>query len=75
MIQKCIDLKISDTVMTSQERNKFRARRSKHTQSLKHSFKEVSVSHAQLVHFNTLAEERVRVRVTQLYPPARAVEL
>ena len=26
---ECIDLKISDTVMTSQERNKFRARRSK----------------------------------------------
>jgi len=43
-------------------------------QSLKHSFKEVSVSHAQLAHFNTLAEG-VRVRVTQLYPPARAVEL
>ena len=58
MIQECIDLKISDTVMTSQERNKFRARRSKHTQSLKHSFKEVSVSHAQLAHFNTLAEEK-----------------
>ena len=33
MIQECIDLKISDTVMTSQERIKFRARRSKHTQS------------------------------------------
>jgi len=27
LIQECIDLKISDTVMTSQERNKFRARR------------------------------------------------
>ena len=25
LIQECIDLKISDTVMTSQERNKFRA--------------------------------------------------
>ena len=58
MIQECIDPKISDTVMTSQERNKFRARRSKHTQSLKHSFKEVSVSHAQLAHFSTLAEEK-----------------
>ena len=43
-----IDLEISDTVMTSQERNKFRARRSKHTQSLKRSFKKISVSHAQL---------------------------
>jgi len=39
LIQECIDLKISDAVMTSQERNKFRARRSKRTQSLKHSFK------------------------------------
>jgi hypothetical protein len=28
------------------------------TRSLKHSFKEVSVSHAQLAHFNTLAEEK-----------------
>jgi hypothetical protein len=27
-------------------------------QSLKHSFKEVSVSHAQLAHFNKLAEEK-----------------
>jgi len=44
--------------MTSSERNKFRARRSKHTQSLKHSFKEVSVSHAQLAYFNTLAKEK-----------------
>jgi len=43
--------------MTSYERNKFRARRSKLTQSLKHFFKEVSVSHAQLAHF-TLAEEK-----------------
>ena len=50
MIQECIDLKISDTVMTSQERNKFRARRSKRMQSLKHSFKKVVVSHAQLAH-------------------------
>jgi len=57
LIQECIDLKISDTVMTSQERNKFRARRSKRTQSLKHSFKKVSVSHAQLAHFSTLAKE------------------
>jgi hypothetical protein len=39
LIQECIDLKISDTVMKSQERNKFRARRSKCTQSLKHSSK------------------------------------
>ena len=37
-----------------QERNKFRARRSKRMQSLKHSFKEVSVSHAQLAHFSTV---------------------
>jgi hypothetical protein len=43
--------------MTSHERNKFRARRSKRTQSLKHSFKKVSVSHAQLAHFSTLAKE------------------
>ena len=58
MIEECIDLKISDTVMASQ-RNKFRARRSKRTQSLKHSFKKVSpVSHAQLAHFSTLAEEK-----------------
>ena len=41
-------LKISDTVMTSQERIKLRAQRSKRTQSLKHSFKTVSVPHAQL---------------------------
>ena len=55
LIQKCIDLKISDTVMTSQERIKFRALRSKRTQSLKHSFKKVSESHAQLAHFSTPA--------------------
>ena len=41
-----IDLKISDTVMKSQERNKFRARRSKRTQSLKHSFKKVFANRA-----------------------------
>ena len=58
MIQERIDLKISDTVMTSQERNKFRARRSKRMQSLKHSFKKVPVSHAQLAHFSTLAKEK-----------------
>ena len=60
MIQECIDLKISDyTVMTSQERNKFRARRSKRMPSLKHSsFKKVSLSHAQLVHFSTFAKEK-----------------
>jgi len=58
LIQECIDLKISDTVMTSQERNKFRARRGKRTQSLKHSFKKVSVSHVQLAHFSTLAKEK-----------------
>ena len=46
-------LKISDTVMTSRERNKFRAQRSKRTQSLKHFFKKVSVSNAQLAHFST----------------------
>jgi len=45
--------------MTSQERNKFRARRSKRTQSLNHSLKKVSVSHAQLAHFSsTLAKEK-----------------
>ena len=45
--------------MTSQERNKIRARRRKRTQSLKPSFKKVSpVSHAQLAHFSTLAEEK-----------------
>jgi len=44
--------------MTSQERSKFRARRSKCMQSLKHSFKKVSVSHAQLAHFSTLANEK-----------------
>jgi len=55
LIQECTDLKISDTVMTSQERNKFRARRSKRLQSLKHSFNKVSVSHA---HFSTLAKEK-----------------
>ena len=32
LIQECVDLKFSDTVMTSQERNKFRAQRSKHMQ-------------------------------------------
>ena len=32
--------------------------RSKHTQSLEHSFKKVSVSHAQLAHFSTLAKEK-----------------
>jgi len=32
--------------------------RSKRTQSLKHSFKKVSVSHAQLAHFSTLAKEK-----------------
>ena len=53
-----IDIKISDTDMTSQERINFRAWRSKHTQSLKHSFKKVSVSHAQLAHFSTLANEK-----------------
>ena len=53
-----IDLKISDTVMTSQERNKLRARRSKRMQSLKHTFKKVSVSHAQLARFSTLAKEK-----------------
>jgi hypothetical protein len=37
---------------------KFRARRSKYTQSLKHSFKKVSVSHAQLAHFSTLAKQK-----------------
>jgi len=58
LIQERIDLKISDTVMTSQERNKFRARRSKRMQSLKHSFKKVFVSHAQLAHFSTLAREK-----------------
>ena len=58
MIQECVDLKFSDTVMTSQERNKFRARRSKCMQSLKHSFKKVSVSHAQLAHFSTFANEK-----------------
>ena len=58
MIQEFIDLKISDTVMTSQDGNKFRARRRKRTQSLKHSFKKVSVSHAQLAHFSTLAKEK-----------------
>jgi len=42
--------------MTSQERNKFRARRSKRMQSLKHSLKKVFVSHAQLAHFSTLAK-------------------
>ena len=42
----------------SQERNKFRARRSKRTQSLKHFFKKVSVSHAQFAHFSTLAKEK-----------------
>ena len=31
---------------------------SKHTQSLKHSFKKVSVSHAQLAHFSTLTKEK-----------------
>jgi hypothetical protein len=31
---------------------------SKHTQSLKHSFKKVSVSHAQLAYFSTLAKEK-----------------
>ena len=46
------------TVMTSQERNKFRAQRSKRTQNLEHSFKKVSVSHAQLAHFSTLAKEK-----------------
>ena len=30
----------------------------KRTQSLKHSFKKVSVSHAQLAHFSTLAKEK-----------------
>ena len=49
---------ISDIVMTSQERNKCRARRSKRTQVLKHSFRKVSVSHAQLAHFSTLAKEK-----------------
>jgi len=44
--------------MTSKERNKSRARRSKHTQCLKHSFKKVFVSHAQLAHFSTLAKEK-----------------
>jgi hypothetical protein len=44
--------------MTSQERNKCRARRSKRTQVLKHSFRKVSVSHAQLAHFSTLAKEK-----------------
>ena len=34
MILECIDLKTSDTVMTSQERNEFRAQKSKRTQSL-----------------------------------------
>ena len=58
MIQECIDLKISDTVMTSQERNIFRARRSKRTQSLIHSFKMVSVSHAYTAHFSTLAKKK-----------------
>jgi len=58
LIQESIDLKTSDTVMTSKERNKSRARRSKHTQCLKHSFKKVFVSHAQLAHFSTLAKEK-----------------
>jgi len=58
LIQECVDLKFSDTVMTSQERNNFRARRNKRTQSLNHSFKKVSVSHAQLAHFSTLAKEK-----------------
>ena len=59
MVQECIDFKISNTVVTSQERNKFRARRSKRTQSLNHSLKKVSVSHAQLAHFSsTLAKEK-----------------
>jgi len=57
LIQECIDIKISDTV-TSQERNKLRARKGKRTQSLKHSFKKVSVSHAQLAHFSKLAQEK-----------------
>ena len=43
--------------MTSQARNKFRARRSKRTQ-IKHFFKKVSVSHAQLAHFSTLAKDK-----------------
>ena len=58
LIQECIDLKISNAVMTSQERNKLRAQRSKRMQSLIHSFKKVSVSHAQLAHFSTLAKEK-----------------
>ena len=44
--------------MTSRKRNKFRGRRSKRAQNLKHSFKKVSVSYAQLAHFSTLAKEK-----------------
>ena len=61
-----------------QERNKFRARRSKRMQSLKHSFKKVFESHAQLAHFITLAKEMhvllilnfsILTFITMLEPP------
>ena len=60
MIQECIDLKISDTVMTSQERNKFRGFEGANARKvLNIPSKKVSVSqHAQLVHFSTLAKEK-----------------
>jgi len=60
LIQECIDLKISDTVMTSQERNKFRGFEGANARKvLNIPSKKVSVSqHAQLVHFSTLAKEK-----------------
>ena len=39
-------------------------------QDEKHSFKEVSVSHAQLAHFNTLAEEKHMLKTLRVFAPS-----
>ena len=57
MIQQCIDLKISNTVMTSQEKINAELKGANARRVLNIPSKR-SVSHEQLAHFNTLAEEK-----------------
>ena len=56
--QECIDLKISDTVMTSQKGINSELEGANTCRVLKHSFEKVSVSHAQLAHFSALTKEK-----------------
>ena len=55
--QECIDLKISDTVMTSQKGIKLEGANARRVLNIP-SKRSLYVSHAQLAHFSTLAKEK-----------------